>query len=611
MLDTAGFVCGHLAAFALIWSSCLAAGTSFLRRGMFRDGLEAAAVRTGFGFGVLGILLFLVGLFGALRPGVVVALLVLVHVAGAGSLFRDGIRSMPLPDLRARMVLAVFALSLLPAFVLALYPPTAFDATLYHLPYARLFAEQNAVVFADTLRFPVFPQLNEMLFTGTFLLYDDVTAHLVQLLAFAVTGLALASWAGGVTGSVGGPLATAMWMGSPLAVYLAGSAYIDLGVAMFVTLAFLALQRWRETASGAWILLSGAFIGMAAGSKYHGVLIAALMVIALLLFARDRRLRTILLFASAAIICAAPFYVRNEMVTGNPLFPYLHWVFGGLRWLTVGERRILDGEGTPMEIGLTILRKTVASSDFATFPWRTAFDRVAMHGMPPTSILMPLLVPAAIIGAVRSQSVRMPLLVALGFMAASASLDPRFAIIVLPLFIYGAAVWVSSVVSTPRLAGCIAVLALLPGPGYGAYKVIRQGAVPVTAEDRRAYLLERVAPYEALDYLNAQCGADHSVYALQQESAAYHSEGRFLGDHLGPWRFSLVEAKLDDAAALAQVLRGMKADYFLLDRGHAEVLEGDDRFRQLFPMAWRSRAFAIYRVPGGRDCSAPDIGGTP
>ena len=63
-----------------------------------------------------------------------------------------------------------------------LYPPTAFDATVYHLPLAKLYAREHQLVYGEYFRVPVFPQNMEMLFTLALLLYDDIFAQLIETL---------------------------------------------------------------------------------------------------------------------------------------------------------------------------------------------------------------------------------------------------------------------------------------------------------------------------------------------------------------------------------------------------------------------------------------------
>lgn len=604
MLATAGFVLGHLAALIVIVAACAAAGWLALGKIEFRDALEAAAFRVGTGSGILGTVLFLIGLAGMLTRPVVGSLVGLLLVVAAIFAFRRR----PGQRVKPGLVSWLAALCFVPSFLLAIYPPTAFDATMYQLPYARLFAENNAVVFAHTLRFPVFPQLQNMLFAAALLLYDDVTAHLTQLVAFAVTAAAVVSSASRYGGRAAGVIAFALWVGSPLAVYLSGAGYIDLGVAMFVALAMIAFERWRENRVTSWLLLSGALAGMAAATKYHGVLVVALMTAAVFVTARGIRTRSTISFLLAALLLASPFYLRNEIVTGNPFFPYLDRIFGGIDWPAIGDHRVVPEGLTAREQVVRVARWTFASPHFLTFPWRVAYDAKALRGLPTISLWMPLIFLGGLAGAVRSSALAPGFLVALIYTAAAVRLEPRYLIIIFPLFIIPAAVIAGRVFTTKWLAWATAVLLLIPGTGYGMFRVLQQGAVPVTAEERRAYLSTQVAVYPAIDVLNRRCGSEYTVYVLHQEYAHYHADGTFLGDHLGPARYRLIEPELGEPQRLQKVLRGLGVDYFVVASHLADGLQARPDFT--FERVARAGGFDVFLVPGGKRCAAEKKGGS-
>src|SRR4029078_13631688 len=117
-----------------------------------------------------------------------------------------------LRDLRPGWWWGIALAAAAPLAVLAIYPPTAFDATLYHLPFARAFVTTGALPFLADGRFPVFPQANEILFAAVMLFGPDLAAHGVQLLATLLTALLLAAWGGRPAGW----LAAAVYLGNPI-----------------------------------------------------------------------------------------------------------------------------------------------------------------------------------------------------------------------------------------------------------------------------------------------------------------------------------------------------------------------------------------------------------
>ncbi|HEY4229778.1 MAG TPA: hypothetical protein VGO79_06380, partial [Thermoanaerobaculia bacterium] len=264
MISLAGvlFLVQHALVFAVLTATCFVLGRRLLGDHGRESGGEGFALSTGVGLGAAGLLLFGLGLLGGLTAGSVSALVVLIHLTGF-SVWRDGLTrirtsdnrglfsSDSLPWLPAALTVALVAL-------LSFYPPTSFDATSYHLPYARAFAQAHRVVSLPGRRFPVFPQLSEVVFSATLLGGDDTDAARVELLALLVGLAALSGGARRRSGTAAGPWAASAWIGCPAVALLSASAYVDVGFTMFALLAFIAWDRWREEGLGRWIVVSAA-----------------------------------------------------------------------------------------------------------------------------------------------------------------------------------------------------------------------------------------------------------------------------------------------------------------------------------------------------------------
>ena len=117
-------------------------------------------------------------------------------------------------------------LILAPCAVLALYPPTGFDATHYHLPFVKSFIAAQRLLFLPDLRVPVFPVAVEMDFVLAFFLSGDVAAQLTQLLAMLATAGLVFAWGRRGFSRRAGLWAAALWLGVPLVVFLGASAYV-------------------------------------------------------------------------------------------------------------------------------------------------------------------------------------------------------------------------------------------------------------------------------------------------------------------------------------------------------------------------------------------------
>jgi hypothetical protein len=555
----------------------------------FQDRLERDTVSTALGLALVAHLLLFLGLAGLLRPLPVLLLTAGIHTLGL-PVWRD-----PPAGFRPRPVWVIAALA--PLILLAAYPPTAFDATLYHLPFARAFAESGGMPFLPDLRFPVFPQANEVLFAALMLFAPDVAAHGLQLFATLLVAALLASWGRGAFPSfpMAGWLAAAIFLGSPIVVHLAGTAYIEPGLTLFVTAGLYAMDRWRLGGGRGWLVLAAAFTATAADVKYLGLFflgVAGLEVI----FAGGRsrpaaaRLQEILLFSAVAMAFLAPWYGRIYAYTGNPLFPFLEKAFGESVWTL---RAFLDLPGEQRRL-LWLAR----------LPWDLVFERHLYGQQPPFSPFYLASLPLLAVGSVRDGKIRLWLLLAVSWVLVWTRLPPdsRYLVPALPLVslaVAGSVAWLGRPGRLPsRLAGALCLLCLLPGWLYAGYRIQRQGPPPVTEEGRAAYLARKLPSYPALSFLNRTLGDGYTVWALHAENMLYFADGRFLGDWNGPASFSRVLTGARDARSFHGTLRRLGVTHLLIP---ARLANGG----QATPPVPEDAAFhgwfrLVYQDPGAR-----------
>lgn len=569
-MQLAAFVGAHLLAFALLAVTAWMAGRLVLRR---LEGLEGLAVSSALGLSLLAHAAFALGALGLLNRVSLIVLVAGIHLLGL-PVWRE-------VEWRWNWKTALgLTLAAAPLFVLALYPPTAFDETLYHLPYARAFARTGGIPFLPELRYPIFPQLDEMLFTGMLLLAGDVATHLVQLLATLITAALLISW-----GGRSGWLAAAAFLGNPIVVHLAGTSYVEPALTLFVTAAAYSLERWRETRERSWLVLLGLFAGSAAGVKYLGLFFVAALLAALLPAAfRERSPRDLLLASAAALAVLAPWYGRLVLVTGNPLFPFYPEIFGPNPWVP-----------DPAVHG-TLAERAV---DWLTFPWDVLLDRGAVGNQPPFSPAYLFGLPLLVYGFARDGRVRRVLGIALAYSLLLFILpqDSRYMTAVLPLVSLALALTLSRWRLRSWVMPALALLLFLPGWAYGIHRIAREGPLPATARERDAYLARELPVYAALHRLNRLHGRSYTAYGVFAENMVYHADGTLLGDMSGPARYSRALAGYKDPERLRRDLRELGAGYLLIVRGKGFSLPDGPEWRRRFRKVYSDRWTDVYQIP--------------
>jgi 4-amino-4-deoxy-L-arabinose transferase-like glycosyltransferase len=465
---------------------------------------------------------------------------------------------------------------------------------MYHLPYAKAFVESGGVPFLPDLRFPVFPQLNELLFAGAFLLGGGESgAHLVQLAVTLATAALVGVWGRQAFSPAGGWLAAATFLGSPLIVGLAVTGYVETALALFTTAALYAVWRWRASGKIGWLALADACAASAAGVKYLGLFFVGLVVMEAAMAAwRDRALRPLLLTSLVLAAILVPTYGRILFYTGNPVFPFFSGLFGSSPW---EGGRMLGGETLPGRV-----------AGLLTLPWDAVFHRESTGAAPPLSPAFLLGIPLLLLGALWDERIRWPVLVTAVYSLVYLVLarDVRYLAAVLPVLSMALGGILSEFIdNVPPFRGrarvwaaVLAFFLFLPGWLYASYRIACEGPVPLTSAARDRYLARQLPAYSALAWLNRARGSGYTVYALHSENMVYFAEGRFLGDAIGPANFFRILPLLGHPAALHRELGRLGADHLLVIRGKGSGLPDTPEARRLFHPVYEDVYAVIYRL---------------
>ncbi|MEA2562661.1 MAG: hypothetical protein QOH06_4165 [Acidobacteriota bacterium] len=556
----------HLLAFAILASTAWAAGSLFK--------LEDHAVRIALGLALLAHLGFLLASFGQLRYGALIALIVAVHAA---AFYQER------PHLAWRP-LGLGLIALAPLFILTLYPPTAFDETMYHLPFARAFAQSGGLPATPEIRFPVFPALGELLFAETLLLADDVATHLVALVAVLATAGLLVAWGRRAFSPQVGWIAAALYLGNPIVAHLAGTDYVDPLLALFVTGALFSAWSFRQSGERNWLLLAAAFAGSAAGVKYLGLFFAAAVFVELAL--ARRKASAPFLFAFLSFLVLVPTYARIAAHTGNPLFPFLPGIFGSTAWDPIILKPMADAIAPE-----SLVR-------FVRLPWDVVFHRSAVGQQPPFSPFYLLGLPLLLAGAFRDSQVRRLLAIPLVWGAVFLFLPPdsRYLVTILPpvsLALAG-----SIRIEKRSLLAAVCVLVFLPGWLYAGYRIAKQGPPPATAEERDLYLTRKLPLYPAVRHLDRISSV---AYAFNAENMKYFYEGALYGDWLGPASYQRLLPLVGNPALLHRELRRLGATHLLMSNSPGAVRPPETpEWQRWFRRVYEDESAEVFALLPGR-----------
>lgn len=572
------FVSLHVFYVTLVIGAAYLAGRSCLPGKGFATRLEAAVVSTGLGLGILSVVMSGLGALGLMRKPVVWGMLGTIlafsfpvwrALPGEVAQLCSVVRAVPARRLVLLGVVALPVCSILALILrMALYPPTDWDTTAYHLTVAERFAALQHIQVTPDLVYPVFTLNVHMLFTLMMLLADDVSVHLLALSMTLLVALALFVWGRAMFSERIGAWAALLWLARPYVVGIGTAAYADTGLVLFVTLACYSFMRWLAACETRWIVLSAVFAGLAAGTKQSALILAFLFGGWVLWIAcRERRWRHVVVFAVVSLVICAPWYVFCWAHTGNPFFPFGNQVFPTVGYDAVDYECLRHdyaryGAGKSLSSVLMLPVNLVRQHERFNH-----FDPLLPLGMV-ALVVMPLVSRAR----VQSRRVALIALAYTGLWFASCQ-HLRYLLPVIPLYALLTAdavdaifAFAARILRAPVYAWValpVAALVMAPTGGYAWSRCRVRGPVPVTRAARESYLAANVPGYKAIQYLNNLKGSDYTVYAISLHVLTYYADGRFLGQVYGPARFERVTSRMHGVDDLCAALREADAGWLL------------------------------------------------
>jgi Dolichyl-phosphate-mannose-protein mannosyltransferase len=579
--------------------------------------LERYFLRSTLGLGIWGTVIFLLGILHLLYGKLILlifALSLLFKFKANLEAISKSIKGIP-KWTGLDLYLAIFLLVCCSfQFLSSLYPPHSFDDTMYHLASAQLYLKHHALTLLPSVRYPVFNEQVDMLFTAALGALDDIAAQQISFLANLLILIGIYSFLKRQVNARAGIIGCSVWLSSQLAAKLSVISYVDVPLALMCLAATytawclcIKTDRQREFA-----ILCGAFCGFAAGAKYTGIVIAIAICGCILAYGVLKRATNRQFYLDAlwvpllTVLLSAPWFIRNFILTGNPVFPFLPTVFG------------LGGLWTPQDYALQV-------HDFALYRYlantplnylRALWDLSSNLSGDFIATYSPLFFTGTLLSFIFALSgnlqVSLLLVPTLCFLIPwfLTSQYPRYAIPVLPIASLYTGMTIELLISrlvknkvilqgiTYGVCFCAVILALMGSIGKGFRTLSYYGAIPVTASERKKFLGHVCPTYTAYDYLNKL--PKGNLYSVADEwMNYYYVNGTFMGDWFGRYRISDILSAMNEGKGLYEHLARLDTKYFLISKisksGKFSIPE-DAYFHQHFSKIFEDSACVVYTL---------------
>ena len=349
-------VVGSIVALLIVvsWFGFGAFATSFIRTERAEDHshILELAIRTAVGSAICSLIWFFLGLLGTYNATTAVVV-TLAGIALAGlsvGRIREAKTESRVPERASaldRVLLLLIAVPVVLAFIASLAPPTAKDTLLYHFALPKAWIAQGSNAFVEGNIASYLALGSEMHNVWAMLLGRLLSSRAGESAAGATNWIFLPLLLAAVLGWARelkierrwALIAVLMVVSVPSIYYVAANAYIDVALALFVTLAIYALSRWWKTLESGWLSYIAIFLGAALSIKLTTIVVIAAFALVIIFRARQAKeadphnIAKIFAGGFAALILAgviaSPWYLRTWQETGSPVFPFYMNIWKG------------------------------------------------------------------------------------------------------------------------------------------------------------------------------------------------------------------------------------------------------------------------------------------
>jgi hypothetical protein len=232
------------------------------------------------------------------------------------------------------IAMAFLLLGTLGLYIQALTPGNiSFDARWYHLPIAEAYAATGRIrPFPEGWYLAAYPHLASWLYAWAFLAPGGVRHHLC--LAAHLEFVVFIAMLPGAAAFARRLLGWRRLRGASAAVFLFPTLFAygpnlnggaDHVLGLWAAPIGLVLLRYLASADLAEAFLLGAFLGAAGLTKYQALYwIPPIGAVLAIHAVRRRAIRPLLVATATALVVSAPFWLKNLIAYGDPVYPNLH-----------------------------------------------------------------------------------------------------------------------------------------------------------------------------------------------------------------------------------------------------------------------------------------------
>lgn len=505
---------------------------------------ETFVFGAGLGFGILSYSVFFLGACQALYPFMVYLLLglsALISLIGwkvrlPGTIKTEAEKlsfSEAIPGL-------LLLICLVCGLLLVLTPAIGKDALIYHLTVPKLYLQNHGFYFIPGNIFCNYPLNSEMLYLIGLNLRGDIVAKGVHFVMALLILVSMYQFSRHLVPSARFTfLPLVIFFSIPSVFVNAHMAYNDLTVTFYTFLTVYTFLNWVSTKQTQWLAISGVFTGLSVATKYSALLLPFMGCLGILYVSRRQEignrkaLRFLGLYILSTLVVGSPFYIKNWILTGNPMYPFLYQIFGGTGWDMAQARQY--------DLFLRNLGMGRGLFDYLLLPWNVSFH-AKMNSPVFDGILGPMFIltlPFAIWIRNIPNTLKMAVVYCgLIFLFWAANVHQiRY---LMPIFPFLAIItgYILGYYRNNRGVFSLLLVFVVGSLGFNCYYIIKDfkdiNPIPVLTgrESRDTFLLRSVSSYDMYQFINTRLPENSKIFFIYMKGKGYLCDRTYYTDSM-------------------------------------------------------------------------------
>ena len=222
--------------------------------------------------------------------------------------------------------------------ILASVPPVDRDALTHHLYVPKLYIQQGGFFEIPRVSFSYYPMNLNLLYMVPLYFNNDIIPKYIHFVFALITAAMIYHYLNRRINQQYALLGSLFFLSIPVIVRLSSTVYVDLGLICFFFASILYMFYWIENSFKLkYLIASGAFCGLALGTKYNGLVgLFLLGLFVPFVYARyhtgekSHAIKAVgfgATFVMVSLLVFSPWMIRNVVWTGNPVYPLYKSVF--------------------------------------------------------------------------------------------------------------------------------------------------------------------------------------------------------------------------------------------------------------------------------------------